>query len=98
MFILLTDILALTRTEEMRPQWFRIPKDPAAVVDAVSVADDDLPTIPFDEMWGSDRFWIPLLLAKRSFIGRVDFGQPEEGKFNLLRWWFGSAEDASNMA
>jgi hypothetical protein len=72
------------RTEEMLPSWFRIPNDHSVTTD-----DDDVPPIPFDEMWGSDRFWIPLLLANQHFVGRTDFGQQEEGKFKLLRWWFG---------
>ena len=53
----------------------------------VAIDDDDLPPIPFDEMWGSDRFWIPLLLANRHFVGRTDFqvAQQEEGQFKLLK-------------
>lgn len=46
------------------------------------------PSIPFDDMWGSDRYWIPLLLAKRNFVGRTDFGC-ENDVFALQRWWFG---------
>lgn len=78
----------ITETEEMLPSWFRIPKDHSVTGDD----GDDVPPIPFDKMWGSDRFWIPLLLANRPFVGRTDFGQKEEGKFKLLRWWFGVAD------
>ena len=77
----------VVRTEEMIPSWFRIPQDHSIATD-----DDDLPPIPFDEMWGSDRFWIPLLLDNQRFVGRTDFTQQEEGKFKLLRWWFGVAD------
>ena len=63
----------------MRPQWFTLP---------TGSSDPNVPLIPFDEMWDADRFWIPLLLADRHFIGRTDFGKRGE-TFDLLRYWVG---------
>lgn len=32
-----------------------------------------LERIPYDEMWADDRHWLPLLLARRPFVGRFVF-------------------------
>lgn len=29
--------------------------------------------IPYDEMWADDRIWLPMLLAKKPFVGRFTF-------------------------
>ncbi|KAJ7669011.1 hypothetical protein B0H17DRAFT_1087093 [Mycena rosella] len=44
--------------------------------------------IPFDNMWDTDRYWLPLLLAKRPFSGRADYEKKGED-FILKKWWFG---------
>ncbi|KAJ7689989.1 hypothetical protein B0H17DRAFT_856732, partial [Mycena rosella] len=44
--------------------------------------------IPFDNMWDTDRYWVPLLLAKRPFSGRADYEKKGED-FILKKWWFG---------
>lgn len=75
-------------TEEMRPKWHSsLPPDHP---DASS-----LPSIPFENMWPDDDLWFPLFLAKKSFVGRVDFNKPAEsdkdGKMedgSMRKWWF----------
>src|ERR1700733_3155052 len=52
------------RTDEMRPQWFKLDGNQN---------HDDLPPIPYDKLWESDHLWLPLLLEKRHFIARTDF-------------------------
>ena len=71
----------------MRPEWHALPdnyRPPNA---------PPLPSIPFDRMWQDDPFWFDLLLSKRKFIGRVDFGTPvnpdDLNSAPLLKWWFG---------
>ncbi|KAJ7484623.1 NUDIX hydrolase domain-like protein [Mycena latifolia] len=44
--------------------------------------------IPFDNMWDTDRYWLPLLLAKQPFSGRADYEKNGEA-FILNKWWFG---------
>jgi hypothetical protein len=39
-------------------------------------------------MWESDKFWLPLLLAKHHFVGRSDFVLKDNVPV-LQRWWFG---------
>jgi len=87
----------VTESEEMRPQWFAIGK--ALITDTpgrdgqgargASNHDPEEPAefapIPFHTMWEDDPLWLPLLLAGRHFIGRVDFGP--DG--HLQKWWFG---------
>ncbi|KAG9218156.1 hypothetical protein CCMSSC00406_0008095 [Pleurotus cornucopiae] len=41
--------------------------------------------IPYDRMWGSDKYWLPLVLSKKPFIGRTDF----DADNHLQKWWFG---------
>lgn len=91
----------------MRPEWFRVPSyarsgvvPASAINEWVDVpGEDGLRTVPFGQMWADDRFWFHLLVTKRPFIGRVDFGEPlVEGNPNsapLVKWWFGevSKED-----
>ncbi|KAJ7070309.1 NUDIX hydrolase domain-like protein [Mycena belliarum] len=48
----------------------------------------DASQIPFDNMWDTDRYWLPLLLAKHPFAGRADF-EKEGDSYILKRWWIG---------
>ena len=59
----------------MRPQWFSSREDTESA---------GLPPIPYDQMWPDDVFWLPMLLAKKPFIGRADFDK--DGK--MSKWWF----------
>ena len=81
----------------MRPEWFSVQKEllpttktvtnpptTANHADDTTPSADTLPNIPLKEMWADDEFWMPLLLARRRFIGRADFGPGNE----LRRWWF----------
>ncbi|KAH9000764.1 hypothetical protein EDB86DRAFT_3041809 [Lactarius hatsudake] len=76
----------LIETEEMRPEWF-------CATDRETktglTPDGTLPPIPYDSMWPDDVHWMPLLLSKRPFVGRVDFDCDNSGIYKLLRWWFG---------
>lgn len=79
----LNDLEGLThcRTEEMRPEWFDVP-------DSV---EQNSP-IPWERMWADDRYWYPIMLSSKYFVGRVDFSESvEDGdeKYTLQRWWFG---------
>lgn len=88
----------------MRPEWFRVPSYarsgvvPSSIINDVAniPGEDGLRFVPFDKMWADDRLWFHLLVTKRTFIGRVDFGEPlVEGDLNsapLLKWWFGEVE------
>mmetsp|Transcript_4760 Transcript_4760/g.7223 ORF Transcript_4760/g.7223 Transcript_4760/m.7223 type:complete len:163 (+) Transcript_4760:50-538(+) len=33
--------------------------------------------IPYDSMWPDDKYWLPLLLAGKKFIGRFDYSDEE---------------------
>jgi 8-oxo-dGTP diphosphatase/2-hydroxy-dATP diphosphatase len=48
----------------------------------------DKSNIPFDNMWDTDRYWLPLLLDKRRFSGRADF-ERDGDTFTLKKYWFG---------
>ena len=69
----------------MRPQWFST----AAEGDA----QDNLPPIPYEQMWADDVFWIPMLLSKTPFIGRADFTAGN----NMKRWWFAKTKSPPTM-
>lgn len=86
----------VTESEEMRPQWFAIDNTvelsacaSRAVPKLHSSAElgeaGSLAPIPYDKMWEDDPLWLPLLLAGRHFVGRVDFGSDR----CLQKWWFG---------
>lgn len=34
--------------------------------------------IPFDKMWPDDKYWIPLMLKEKKFLGKFDFGDNDE--------------------
>lgn len=64
-----------TRTEEMRPQWFRISGE----------RNLETPPIPYEKLWESDYLWLPLLLQKRNFIARTDYTR--DGDREVLQKW-----------
>jgi len=68
----------------MRPEWFSL---------SATDNQEDLPPIPWNQMWDTDRFWIPLLQEDRQFRGRVDFDKDEKGAFILRKWWYGLLEE-----
>lgn len=87
----------------MRFQWFSIPDmDPQEMYfqtsPTVATVEPEvaLGPIPFDNMWEADRYWMPLLLAKRHFVGRTDFKKVGEDRFELQKWWFGVNPDERN--
>ena len=76
--------LTRLRSDEMRPEWFSL---------SATDNQEDLPPIPWNQMWDTDRFWIPLLQEDRQFRGRVDFDKDEKGAFILRKWWYGLLEE-----
>ncbi|KAF9011814.1 NUDIX hydrolase domain-like protein [Cyathus striatus] len=72
----------IIETDEMRPQWF-------STTASIGTMDGDLLPIPYDVMWGSDRYWFPLVISKRIFQGRADF-EKEGDIYHLRKWWFGT--------
>lgn len=92
--------LHVHRTDEMRPEWFSVQKEllppthPFTTADhtpiATSGGDDSevtLPHIPLKQMWADDEFWMPLMFARRFFVGRADFTNEEK----MRKWWFAAA-------
>jgi len=68
----------------MRPEWFSLsPTD----------NQEDLPPVPWDQMWDTDRLWIPLVQENQPFRGRVDFDKDEKDTFSLRKWWYGLLEE-----
>ncbi|KAJ7136139.1 NUDIX hydrolase domain-like protein [Mycena epipterygia] len=57
----------------------------------------DKANIPFDDMWDTDKYWLPLLLSKQSFSGRADFERKGE-TFLLKKWWFGIESKAVSLS
>ncbi|KAK7046763.1 7,8-dihydro-8-oxoguanine triphosphatase [Favolaschia claudopus] len=51
----------------------------------------DQDNVPFDNMWESDRHWLPLLLTNQRFSARADFVK-EGGQYVPRRWWVGISE------
>jgi 8-oxo-dGTP diphosphatase/2-hydroxy-dATP diphosphatase len=70
----------------MRPEWFSATNKEA---ETAATSTEVLPPIPYDSMWPDDIHWMPLLLAKRPFVGRADFDIDSSGGYKLQRWWFG---------
>ncbi|KDR68382.1 hypothetical protein GALMADRAFT_78730 [Galerina marginata CBS 339.88] len=81
----------ITESDEMRPEWFSVPS--SSVPDSVVMEGKALP-IPFSEMWETDSVWLPLLIAKKKFVGRADFTKTGEA-FGLYRWWYAVSEDTA---
>ncbi|KAI0371310.1 hypothetical protein BV20DRAFT_965497 [Pilatotrama ljubarskyi] len=81
----------VTETDEMRPEWFSIqhsllpPRNPLTTIDHGG-KPQELPPVPLDKMWADDEFWMPLMFARRYFVGRADFGADNK----MRRWWFGA--------
>lgn len=71
----------------MRPQWFALPSESSGPTTDVE------PPIPFNQMWDTDPHWIPLLLSKTPFVGRVDSKQEGE-RFSSHKWWFGVSSES----
>ncbi|KAI1797967.1 hypothetical protein LXA43DRAFT_968438 [Ganoderma leucocontextum] len=81
----------VTESDEMRPQWFSIqadilpPSNPPTAIDRARGEDGtELPPIPLEQMWADDEFWMPLMFARRYFVGRADFSADNK----MLKWWF----------
>ncbi|KAI3602872.1 hypothetical protein WG66_011159 [Moniliophthora roreri] len=49
------------------------------------------PKIPFEQMWETDCYWIPLLLQGKPFAGRADFMKAGD-KLLPCKWWFGTVQ------
>ncbi|KAH9887228.1 hypothetical protein C8Q73DRAFT_794791 [Cubamyces lactineus] len=79
----------ITESEEMRPEWFSIQRSmlpshyPLTTLDH-GEASETLPPVPLQTMWADDEFWMPLMFARRYFVGRADFGADNK----MRRWWF----------
>ncbi|KAI0322961.1 hypothetical protein OF83DRAFT_1089969 [Amylostereum chailletii] len=73
----------IVETDEMRPEWFSASDLP------IQVGKDVLPSIPFDNMWPDDVYWMPHLLSQKRFSGRADFETDANGNSTMRRWWFG---------
>jgi 8-oxo-dGTP diphosphatase / 2-hydroxy-dATP diphosphatase len=69
----------------MKPEWFSLsPPD----LENNSVAGKiNLPPIPYSQMWETYDIWLPLLISKRKFIGRVDFIQ-SGAELKPHKWWY----------
>jgi hypothetical protein len=93
------------RTEEMKPSWFDIPpveSDFQAMAEEQSrdepgnnLEETKVTAIPFHKMWKDDMLWMPFLLSKQQFIGRVDLVDPaidnnaaQAPLHPLVKWWF----------
>jgi 8-oxo-dGTP diphosphatase / 2-hydroxy-dATP diphosphatase len=76
----------------MRPQWFSLPAEYRTCPD--SLPEPELQPIPFDQMWPDDRFWMPLMLSGKRFIGRVDLKKltATAKESEMVKWWFGTLE------
>ena len=75
----------------MRPKWFSVQDDllpqsslPAKANHAPAEDSSELPPIPLEQMWADDKFWMPLMFARRYFVGRADFSADDK----MTRWWF----------
>ncbi|KAG6917604.1 hypothetical protein DXG01_001833 [Tephrocybe rancida] len=78
----------ITETDEMRPEWFSLPS-----TDPTDPVLTSAPPMPFDLMWDTDHYWMPLLFSKTKFAGRVDFTREGE-VYTLHKWWFGTPAES----
>jgi 8-oxo-dGTP diphosphatase/2-hydroxy-dATP diphosphatase len=60
----------------------------------LAASDDHLPALPYDLMWQDDRWWFPLLIQGRRFVGRADFVKDTSAPTGFLmhRSWFAATE------
>lgn len=91
----------------MKPRWFEIP-DPETDLIALTQklkgseekgTETTMTSIPLHMMWQDDMLWLPFLLAKQRFVGRVDFVDdtpPLEGETSIyhpmVKWWFATID------
>ncbi|PIL27735.1 hypothetical protein GSI_10888 [Ganoderma sinense ZZ0214-1] len=87
----------ITESDEMRPQWFSVQDDllprghlPANTGHAPAEDSAELPPVPLEQMWADDEFWMPLMFARRYFVGRADFNADNK----MLKWWFAGSPPA----
>ncbi len=66
-------------TEEMKPEWFYIPKKIT-----INTFVDLYNKIPFNNMWEDDIFWFPFLINKNVFYGFFILNQNNELLFSHL--------------
>ena len=83
----------------MRPQWHSIqedllPKQKRTMATPSTGEDEQLPTIPLEQMWQDDRFWMPHMFAWRYFVGRADFSADNDDN-KMVKWWFAATPEAS---
>ncbi|KAG6854429.1 hypothetical protein C0991_006973 [Blastosporella zonata] len=74
----------ISETDEMRPEWFSLPSS-----DSKDSGVTGAPPIPFEQMWDTDVYWMPLLISKTKFAGRVDFRRDGD-VYTLHKWWYGT--------
>ena len=82
----------------MKPEWFSLsPPSTNNLENDSMVAGNsiNLPPIPFSQMWETDYIWLPLLISKRSFIGRADF-ITQSGEPKPYKWWYGVLSSPSS--
>ena len=83
----------------MHPQWHAIqeallPADKRRTAGSASAGTkEELPEIPLPQMWQDDEFWMPLMFARRFFVGRADFAAENGNNNKMVRWWFGAVPE-----
>ncbi|VDB92476.1 unnamed protein product [Peniophora sp. CBMAI 1063] len=77
----------IAESDEMIPQWFSTGAASAGIV----AGDEGLPAIPYEQMYQEAKIWVPLILAGKHVVGRIDFvpNASAERKYDMRRWWFG---------
>ncbi|KAF8508622.1 NUDIX hydrolase domain-like protein [Hysterangium stoloniferum] len=78
----------ITESEEMRPEWFSLPPE------LYTNTHRNDPPFPFGQMWSDVRLWLPLMITRRKFIGRVDFAKITEESKNAdrVKWWIATVD------
>ena len=86
----------------MRPQWHAIQETllPAGkrrnAGSAGTDTREELPEIPLQQMWQDDEFWMPLMFARRYFVGRADFKADNGNNNGMCKWWFAAAPECGS--
>lgn len=76
------------RTEVMRPQWFSVTEDAS---EPMPGDPRPLSSIPYNQLWETDPYWLPMLLSNTPFHRRADFKMnSEKSKLLPYKWWFGA--------